>query len=144
MERADDRDFEDIISLPHHVSPTRPQMKRIDRAAQFAPFAALNGHSEAMRETARLTQPRIELSEDCRAELDRRQKLLSTVYAPRIRVTFFVPDGHKEGGHYAIYTGKLRRIVPEQRIMVMEDGTVIKLDDVIELDSPLFCNCDMF
>lgn len=144
MGRTDHFDFQDIISLPHHVSPTRPRMKRIDRAAQFAPFAALNGHSEAMRETARLTQSRIELSEDCRAELDRRQKLLSTVHAPRIRVTFFVPDAHKDGGHYTSYTGKLKRVIPEQRVMVMEDGTLIRLDDVIELDSPLFQNCDIF
>jgi len=144
MERADDRDFEDIISLPHHVSPTRPQMKRIDRAAQFAPFAALNGHSEAMRETVRLTQPRIDLSEDSRLELDRKQSFLSSLHAPPLRVTFFVPDAHKDGGHYTSYTGKLKRVIPEQRVMVMEDGTLIRLDDVIELDSPLFRHCDMF
>ena len=144
MGRTDHFDFQDIISLPHHVSPTRAQMKRIDRAAQFAPFAALTGHDAAIREAVRLTQPRIDLSEDSRLELDRKQSFLSSLHAPPLRVTFFVPDGHKEGGHYAIYTGKLRRIVPEQRIMVMEDGTVIKLDDVIELDSPLFCHCDMF
>jgi len=144
MERADDRDFEDIISLPHHVSPTRPRMKRIDRAAQFAPFAALNGHSEAMRETVRLTQPRIDLSEDSRLELDRKQSFLSSLHTPPLRVTFFVPDARKDGGHYTSYTGKLKRVIPEQRVMVMEDGTLIRLDDVIELDSPLFCHCDMF
>lgn len=48
-----DRRYDDIINLPHHVSPTRPRMSNADRAAQFAAFAALSGHSEAMRETAR-------------------------------------------------------------------------------------------
>ena len=76
------RNFGDIIMLPHHISPTRPQMRRIDRAAQFAPFAALTGYDASIRETARLTQPRIELSEDQKAELDRRQELLITARSP--------------------------------------------------------------
>lgn len=138
MARTDHREFGDIIALPHHVSPTRPHMKRIDRAAQFAPFAALTGYDAAIRETARLTQPETELSEDFRAELDRRQQLLSTAHAPEIRVTCFVPDERKQGGRYVTHCGHLKRLDPAQRLLVMEDGTRIRLDDVTGLDSPLF------
>lgn len=138
------RNFGDIIMLPHHISPTRPQMRRIDRAAQFAPFAALTGYDASIRETARLTQPRIELSEDQKAELDRRQELLITARSPQLQVTYFVPDKRKDGGRYVTHTGTLKRIIPELRVLLMEDGTVIGLDDVLELGGPLFQNCTVF
>ena len=138
MNPTDPRKFGDIISLPHHVSPTRPHMKRIDRAAQFAPFAALTGYDAAIQETARLTQPELELSEDVRAELDRRQQILLAARTPEIRVTCFVPDGRKQGGRYVTHSGRLKRLIPEQRLLVLEDGTRIGLADVIELDSPPF------
>ncbi|MDD3240360.1 MAG: hypothetical protein PHW47_09835, partial [Lachnospira sp.] len=64
--------YDDIINLPHHVSTTRPQMSREIRAAQFAPFAALTGYEDAVNETARLTDERIELDENRKAELDER------------------------------------------------------------------------
>ena len=138
------RNFEDIITLPHHTSPTRPQMRRIDRAAQFAPFAALTGYDASIQETARLTQPRIELSEDQKAELDRRQELLSATHSPQLQVTYFVPDQRKDGGRYVTHTGTLKRMIPEQRVLLMEDGTVIGLDDVLELGGPLFQDCTVF
>jgi hypothetical protein len=62
--------YEDIIHLPHHVSVRHPQMSRQDRAAQFAPFAALTGHKDAIREIERLTERKRRLSEDCRQILD--------------------------------------------------------------------------
>lgn len=52
--------YDDIIGLPHHVSKTRPRMPVQDRAAQFAPFSALTGHKEAVRETARKTEEKAE------------------------------------------------------------------------------------
>lgn len=57
-------DYDDIINLPHHVSAKRPQMSMLDRAAQFAPFAALTGYDAAIKETGRLTEERIELDEE--------------------------------------------------------------------------------
>ena len=69
--------YEDIVNLPHHVSPTRPQMSRADRAAQFSSFAALTGHDAAVRETARRTASRIDTAEDRRYELDLKQQLLA-------------------------------------------------------------------
>ena len=55
--------YDDIINLPHHVSKTRPQMSMVDRAAQFSPFAALTGYDAAIKETGRLTDEKVNLSE---------------------------------------------------------------------------------
>ena len=68
--------YDDIIGLPHHVSEVHPQMGRIDRAAQFSPFAALTGYSDAIRETGRLTEERVELDEDMKEGLDEKLRML--------------------------------------------------------------------
>ena len=65
--------YDDIINLPHPTSKRHPRMPIRDRAAIFSPFAALSGHGAAIAETARLTEQKIELDEDTKAELDRRQ-----------------------------------------------------------------------
>ena len=90
--------YDDIISLPHPTSAKHPRMPLSDRAAQFAPFAALSGHSAALVETARLTDQRMELDEDARAALDSKQQLLleRIKERPEITVTWFQPDAKKE------------------------------------------------
>ena len=132
--------YEDIVDLPHHVSPTRPRMSRADRAAQFSSFAALTGHDAAVRETARLTASRIDTAEDKRQELDLKQQLLAQVLPtrPEATVTYFVPDTRKAGGAYVTVTGILKRIDSRKRILLLEDGTEIPADDVLELESPIF------
>jgi hypothetical protein len=132
--------YEDIVDLPHHVSPTRPQMSRADRAAQFSSFAALTGHDAAVRETARLTASRIETAEDKRQELDLKQQLLAQVLPshPEVTVTYFVPDSRKAGGAYITASGRLKRIDSRKRILLLEDHTEIPIDDVLELESPIF------
>ena len=101
--------YDDIINLPHHVSATRPRMSMIDRAAQFSPFAALTGYDAAIKETGRLTDRRIELTEDSRAAMDRKQQLLVENLAdhPEVSVTYFVPDERKAGGAYITVTGRV-------------------------------------
>ncbi|MBQ3256726.1 MAG: hypothetical protein IJA67_04880 [Oscillospiraceae bacterium] len=132
--------YEDIVDLPHHVSPTRPQMSRADRAAQFSSFAALTGHDAAVRETARRTASRIDTAEDKRQELDLKQQLLAQVLPslPELTVTYFVPDTRKAGGAYVSAGGRLKRIDSRRRILVLDDGTEIPADDVLELESPIF------
>ncbi len=132
--------YEDIVDLPHHVSPTRPQMSRADRAAQFSSFAALTGHDAAVRETARRTASRIETAEDKRYELDLKQQLLAQVLpsAPEVTITYFVPDTRKVGGAYVTACGKLKRIDSRKRTLLLADGTEIPADDVLELESPIF------
>ena len=124
--------YDDIIHLPHHVSQNHPQMPMLDRAAQFAPFAALTGYEAAVGETARLTAERRELSPQEAEELDRR---LATLIAhlperPEVTAEYFVPDDRKAGGAYVSVTGRGRHISVPERTLVMEDGTVIPLDDI--------------
>ena len=111
MANGNNHRYDDIIDLPHHVSATRTRMSMIERAAQFSPFAALTGYDAAIKETWRLTDQRIELSEECRAALDRKQMLLLDHIGdrPEISITYFVPDERKNGGTYVTVTGKVKK-----------------------------------
>lgn len=136
--------YDDIINLPHHVSKTRPQMSMLDRAAQFSPFAALTGYDAAIKETGRLTDEKVNLSEEEKEALDRKQQILLEKLAdhPALTVIFFVPDEKKSGGAYVMKRGKLKKIDEFERLMQLADGTKIPLDDVAEIESELFR--DMF
>lgn len=127
-------EYDDIIDLPRPKSKHEP-MPISDRAAQFSPFAALTGYGDAIDETARLTDHRIELSEEQRAELDYKQQYLATLDAPTVTVTYFVPDERKTGGAYVTHTGTLKRIDELERMMVFADGARVSLDEVIAIES---------
>lgn len=133
-------EYDDIIDLPHHVSVTRPRMSMIDRAAQFSPFAALTGYDAAIKETGRLTDRRIELSEDARIVLDRKQQVLLDHICdhPEVSVTYFVPDERKSGGAYVTVTGNMKKFDDYLRLLILTDGTKIPLDDVFDMESELF------
>ena len=124
--------YDDIIHLPHHVSRNHPQMPLRDRAAQFAPFAALTGCEAAAGETARLTAERRELDPQEAEELNRRLTELAARLPdhPEVTVEYFVPDDRKAGGAYVTVTGRVRHISIAKRTLVMEDGVVIPLDDI--------------
>lgn len=128
--------YEDILYMPHHVSTKHPPMSASDRAAQFSPFAALTGHDAAIQETGRLTDVQVEQSEDLRALLDRKQQYLATLERPEVAVTYFLPDGRKDGGAYVTVTGQLKRIDPVERVLILVGGQSIPLDDIIEIESP--------
>ena len=144
MINTNNHQYDDIIDLPHHVSPTRPRMSMIVRAAQFSPFAALTGYDAAIKETGRLTDRRIELSEDSRAALDRKQQLLVECLAdhPEVSVTYFIPDERKSGGAYVTVTGIVKKVDDCQRLLLLTDGTKIPLDEILELESELFHGLD--
>ena len=116
--------YEDIIHLPHHVSVRHPQMSRQDRAAQFAPFAALTGHKDAIRETERLTERKRRLSEDCRQSQEPRE----------VDFEYFVPDQKKEGGSYQKKSGCIRRIDTYLNEIVLQSGDRIPLDEIVDID----------
>ena len=124
-------DYDDIIRLPHHVSQNHPQMSMHDRAAQFAPFAALTGYEAAVGETARLTTERRELDAQGAAELNRRLTDLAARLKdrPEVTIEYFVPDERKAGGAYVTVAGVVRNISVAERVPVMEDGTEIPMDD---------------
>lgn len=126
-----------IINLPHPTSAKHPRMPLSDRAAQFAPFAALSGHSAALVETARLTDQRMELDEDARAALDSKQQLLleRIKERPEITVTWFQPDAKKDGGRYIVSTGRLKRIHEADQVLILVDGLRIPIGDIVELES---------
>ena len=133
-------EYDDIIDLPHHVSVTRPRMSMIDRAAQFSPFAALTGYDAAIKETGRLTNERIELTEDSRAVLDRKQQLLLDNLAdhPEVSVTYFVPDERKSGGAYVTVTSQVKKVDEYERLLILTDGTKIPLDEIQDLSGEIF------
>ena len=132
--------YDDIINLPHPTSQRHPRIPIHDRAAIFSPFAALSGHAGAIAETARLTDQKMELDEDTKAELDRRQAVLMEHIAeqPEITVTWFQPDERKDGGAYLTATGRLKKLDEIQRVLVLTDGTKIPLDDVAGIGSDCF------
>ena len=132
--------YDDIINLPHHVSTVRTHMSLHDRAAQFLPFAALTGYEDAIRETGRITQEQITLSESEIEGLNERLHILSEEAGshPKICVTYFVPDEKKDGGAYETAEGYVKRIDEYRRILIMEDGRQIPMEDMIELDGDIF------
>lgn len=124
--------YDDIIHLPHHVSQNHPQMPLRDRAAQFAPFAALTGYEAVVGETARLTASKRELDAQEAEELNRQLAVVIEHLSerPEVTVEYFVPDERKSGGAYVTVTGRVRHVSLPERILVMEDGTVIGLEDI--------------
>ena len=127
--------YNEIINLPHHVSKTRPQMPMSDRAAQFAPFAALTGYDSAIKETGRLTDERIELDEEALTALDRKYQLLMDTLddAPEVTIIYFQPDERKAGGQYVSATGTVKKVDTFGRRIILQDGTRIPLDSVYDL-----------
>lgn len=143
--------YDDMLDLPHHVSSTHPQMPIANRAAQFSPFAALSGYDDQIRETARLTDGRIELSDEEKARLDRRLQMIqeqigtrpnpSASDAPTVSITFFRPDTRKAGGSYVTLSGTVKKIDTYGRRIVLyaengiSDGDSIAVDDIFEIDT---------
>lgn len=130
------RDYEDIIDLPHHVSQTRQPMSRINRAAQFAPFAALTGFEDCTDEAARLTSAKPELTETMQNELNDKMRILNERISetPCITVTYFIPDAFKEGGSIAVYSGSVRRIDEFSRRIIFTDRTELELDNILSIE----------
>ena len=127
--------YDKIMGLLHHVSKTRPQMPMSDRAAQFAPFAALTGYDSAIKETGRLTGERIELDEEALTALNRKYQLLMDTLddAPEVTIIYFQPDERKAGGQYVSATGTVKKVDTFGRRILLQDGTRIPLDSVYDL-----------
>lgn len=137
-------DYDDIIHLPHHVSSTHPQMSLSDRAAQFAPFAALTAHGAAIRETARLTDARIELDENEKAILDERLRMVRETRSeqPEITITYFQPDHRKDGGKYVTVTGSVKKFDMYGHAVLMNDGLRISFREIYKIEGELFGTVD--
>lgn len=134
--------YDDILHLPHPVSKRHPQMPVSDRAAQFAPFAALTGHNDAVKEAERQTESRAELGCDAIEILNAKMQLVLALIKqrPEIAVTYFKPDEKKAGGAYLTIYQVVKKIDDIERILVMEDGTKIPISMIVDIDGRIFTN----
>lgn len=131
--------YDDIIRLQHPTSKTHPRMSRQDRAAQFSPFAALTGYEAVVKETGRLTDQRRELTEDEKAVLDARLRMVMEWEGapPEVTVTYFQPDTRKSGGAYLTAQGHIKKVEEHRRVLVMVGGGEIPIDQIASIDSPI-------
>lgn len=136
--------YADIIDLPHHQSDTRPKMSNYDRAAQFSPFAALTGHADSIKETARLTDEYSEPSEEMKAIMNEKILFLMEQLEnqPEITITFFKPDEKKQGGAYITITGVVKKIKTYERQIQMTTGDLIPIDMIFGIDGKIFSRID--
>ena len=128
-------EYDDIINLPHHVSRSHPQMPMMARAAQFAPFSALTGYDAVIHETARLTDRQVELEEYDNERLTRKfAELMKAIGEhPRITVSYFQPDKCKAGGSYTTASGAVKKIDTYERMLWMDDDTVIPIANITDI-----------
>ena len=117
-------------------------MPMSDRAAQFAPFAALTGYDSAIKETGRLTNERIELDEDALTALNVKYQFLMDALdeEPEIKITYFKPDERKAGGEYVSAIGAVKKVDDFERLITMQDGTRIPMDDVYDMSISVITN----
>lgn len=125
--------YDDIINLPHHVSPNHKPMPMANRAAQFAPFAALTGHDAAILETIRQTETFKELTDEEKILLS--HKLLDAINKQiLIEVTYFIPDETKTGGSYKTVVGRIKKWNEYDNTIVMSEGHEVKIELISEIN----------
>ena len=131
--------YDDIINLSRPVSK-RPKMTLEQRSAQFAPFAALTGYEEQVKETARLTSKKIEIDDELKAILDNKLKIIEdNLYKePLISIKYFIPDLKKEGGSYQRITGNITNIDKYKKLIILDKKIVISILDIIEITGDIF------
>ena len=128
MQEQNNHKYDDIIHLEHPVSKTHPQMSLYDRAAQFAPFAALTGHEKRV------------LSDEVLEELNEKLNIISANIGTEqlVDITYFVQDERKAGGEYVTHSGIVKRIDLYRRAVIMADATIIPIEDISRIESDLF------
>lgn len=132
----DEHKYDDIINLPHHQSTERPHMSLHDRAAQFAPFAALTGYEEAIDETARLTDEKIILDDTAIEAINGKLYEISQHLSEKwnVSITYFRPDAHKSGGAYLTDVGTIKKIEENQKVVIMDSGMKISMEQIVEIE----------
>ena len=127
--------YDDIINMPHHVSKIRKPMSLQNRSAQFAPFSALTGYDEKIKEIARETSRKIELDEGIKLMLNERLRLIKNdiKLRPKVTITYFVRDNKKRGGHYKTITGNVKVVDEVYKRIILIDNTIISFDNIIEI-----------
>lgn len=132
--------YEDIVNLPPHISKRHPQPSMMDRAARFAPFAAITGYEEMVLEEARVTEERVDLDEGALSLLNEKLNMIQEFLdeEPEVTIIYFEPDKKKSGGAYISITGIVKRIDEYEHLVIMKDGAKIFIDSIYDLQSELF------
>lgn len=135
-----DRQYDDIINLPHHISKKHPQMSLYARSAQFAPFAALTGYEEAVKETARETNERIDIEDELKSILDGKLQIILEQIKnhPEISITYFIADTKKDGGEYVTVTGLVKKVDLYNQYIYLIDNTEIPINEIIDISGNIF------
>ena len=132
--------YQDILYHARPVSKVHPPMSKSNRAAQFSPFAALTGYDDAVRETARQTNQKIELLDEQVSILN--EKILFLIEKIKdnleITITYFIPDKKKEGGAYTTVKGIVKKIDEYNKLIIMNDGREIMMDSRFDLQGDVF------
>ena len=138
--------YDDMVYMQNPTPTCKPRMSLHDRAAQFSPFAALTGYEDAVEETARLTDTRLELSEDMKTILNEKMQMIldNAENEPIVTITYFVPDKKKSGGAYVDVTGIVKEIDEYERCIVMTDKKKIPIEQIREISGELFSGIDMY
>lgn len=133
----DDHRYDDMIYMKHHQSKERVPMSRHDRAAQFAPFSALSGHEEAIEETSRFTDSKIELDESAIEKINETLYEISNNLNEKwqVNITYFQPDPYKTGGSYLTETGIIKKVDENEHLVVMECGTKIPMEHIVKVET---------
>ena len=132
--------YEDIVDLPPHISKNHPQPTMLERAARFAPFAAITGYEEMVLEEARVTEERIDLDEGTLSLLNEKLNMIQEFLdeEPEATITYFEPDKKKSGGAYVSIAGVVKRIDEYEHLVILTDGNKIRIEDIYALESDLF------
>ena len=136
------KNYDDIINLPHYVSKKRTQMSIENRAAQFAPFSALVGYSDKIKETSRIVEKKIEFSEEEKDIINKKILLLNDNIKNnnQVSITYFISDNKKDGGSYITTFDIIKKIDMYNKLIILDNGTKILFDDIYNIESDLFDN----
>ena len=132
--------YEDIVNLPRHISKVHPQATMADRAARFSPFAAISGYEDMVKEAARVTEERIDITDATKELLNEKLNMIIEFLdeEPEVTITYFEPDKKNDGGAYISITGTVKRIDEYERIVLMSDDKKIRIDEIYAIESDLF------
>ena len=132
--------YEDIVNLSRHISKVHPQATMADRAARFSPFAAISGYEDMVKEAARVTEERIDITDATKELLNEKLNMIIEFLdeEPEVTITYFEPDKKKDGGAYISITGTVKRIDEYERIVLMSDDKKIRIDEIYAIESDLF------
>ena len=134
--------YDDIINLPHYEPQRHPRMSIESRVAQFAPFAALTGYEDAVKETARITDKRIEIDEGLKIIINNKlQVILDNIKdKPKVTFTYFIYDKKKSGGKYITITGNVSKIDMVNGYVILTDKTKVPINEIINITGDIFTN----